>query len=138
MGRMFELLKEGLEEALEYHRGKVKLRTREIFVPDAPKNYKAKDIKKLREKLNFSQSALATWLNVSLNTVQAWEQGTRNPSQAVLRLLDIFDKDFSSIEAIYESKAKPKKKKANSNSCMTERSHGCMVAKPRHYSMKKG
>lgn len=51
--------------------------------------------------LNFSQSALANWLNVSLNAVQAWEQGLRNPSQAVLRLLDIFDKDFSSIEAIY-------------------------------------
>lgn len=136
MGRMFDLLKEGLEEALEYHKGKVKLRTKEIFVPEIPKSYTSKDIKRLREKLKFSQSALATWLNVSLNTVQAWEQGARHPSQAVLRLLDIFDKDFSSIEAIYESKTKPKKEKFNS-SCTTERSQGRIVAKSRYYFLKK-
>lgn len=62
MSKMFDLLKEGLEEALEYHRGNVKLRTKEVVVPDMPKSYKAADIKKLRGKLKFSQSALATWL----------------------------------------------------------------------------
>jgi putative transcriptional regulator len=113
MGKMFDLLKEGLEEALEYHRRKVQLRTNEVFFPDMPKDYKAEDIKKLRRKLKFSQSALATWLNVSLNTVQAWEQGARNPSQVVLRLLEIFDKGFSSIEAIYKSKPVTRKKEVD-------------------------
>lgn len=65
---MFDLLKEGLEEAIEFHKGNVKLRTKEVFIPDAPKNYKAEDIKKLRSKLNITQQELATWLNVSLNT----------------------------------------------------------------------
>jgi putative transcriptional regulator len=135
MSKMFDLLKEGLEEALEYHRGNVKLRTKEVIVPDMPKSYKAADIKKLRGKLKFSQSALATWLNVSLNTVQAWEQGTRNPSHAVLRLLDIFDKDFALIESIYDSNPETKKKKtANSTA---ERQQERVVAKSKQYSLKK-
>ena len=40
--------------------------------------------------MKFSQKAFATWLNVSLNTIQAWEQGTRRPNQFSLRLLEIF------------------------------------------------
>lgn len=108
---MFELLKAGLEEALEYHRGNVKLRTKEVFIPDSPKLYKAKDIKKLRDNLNFTQNELATWLNVSLNTVQSWEQGIRKPNHSSLRLLEIFDKDFSSVEAICKTKSQSKKNK---------------------------
>ncbi len=136
MGRMFEMLHEALSDVLEYERGNIKLRTKEVFVPDMPKSYKASDIKKLREKLKFSQAALATWLNVSLNTVQAWEQGTRHPSQAVLRLLDIFDKDFSSIKAIYQAKPKPKKEQL-SGSYIIERPQARMIARPRQFSKEK-
>jgi len=50
MGKMFELLKEGLEEAIEFHKGNVKLRTKEVFIPDSPKNYRAEDIKKIEEE----------------------------------------------------------------------------------------
>lgn len=98
MGKMFNLLKEGLEEALAYERGlskkvrvkKVRIDTGEI--PDQPKDYQADDIKHLRKKLNCSQSLLAAYLNVSLNTIQAWEQGVRKPNHAALRLLEIMDK----------------------------------------------
>lgn len=105
---MFELLKEGLEEAIEFHRGNVKLRTKKVFIPDAPKNYKAEDIKKLRSKLGITQQELATWLNVSLNTVQAWEQNTRKPSHSSLRLIEMFDKDFSFVKRLLENKNSPK------------------------------
>lgn len=104
MGKMFELLKEGLEEAIEFHKGKVKLRTKEVFIPGSPKNYRAEDIKKLRSKLEITQQELAAWLNVSLNTVQAWEQNSRKPSHSSLRLLEMFDKDFSFIKRILENK----------------------------------
>lgn len=131
MGKMFDMLHEALTDVLEYERGNLKLHTKKVVIPDTPRNYTAEDIKKLRTKLKLSQRALAMWLNVSLNAVQAWEQGARNPSHAVLRLLDIFNKDFSSIEAIYGSKAKHKKKKI-SNSYPTEKSHESMIAKSRH------
>jgi putative transcriptional regulator len=98
MGKIFDLLKEGLEEALAYEKGhsknvKVKkIRIDSTVVPKQPKEYQAEDIRKLRNKLNCSQSLLAAYLNVSLNTVQAWEQGTRRPNHAALRLLEVVDK----------------------------------------------
>ncbi len=45
--------------------------------PEQPRDYQASDIKNLRKKLNCSQGLLAAYLNVSLNTIQAWEQGNR-------------------------------------------------------------
>lgn len=133
---MFELLKEGLEEALEYHRGNVKLRTKEVFIPNAPKNYKAKDIKNLRGKLKFSQSAFSAWLNVSLNTVQAWEQGTRRPSHSALRLLEVFDKGFHTVEEICkeepkvnESKSRKRRKTVHS---IVEKPQMRVAAKSKH------
>ena|ERR1700733_4857699 len=98
MGKMYDLLKEGLEEAIAYEKGlskkarvkKIRIDTAEI--PDQPKEYQATDIKRLRKKLNCSQSLLAAYLNVSLNTIQAWEQGVRSPNHATLRLIEIMDK----------------------------------------------
>lgn len=136
MGKMFDMLHEALSDVLEYERGNLKLQSKEIFVPDIPKNYKAKDIKEIREKLKLSQNNLAKWLNVSLNTVQAWEQGTRNPNQASLRLLDIFDRGFPSVEAIYKSKNKTKKnlkkKSKNKISSVSEKPPIRIVAKSQH------
>lgn len=98
MGKMFELLKEGLEEAIAYEKGlsknvrvkKVRIDTADI--PQHPKEYRAKDIKNLRDRLNCSQNLFAAYLNVSLNTIQAWEQGSRRPNHAAMRLLEILDK----------------------------------------------
>lgn len=40
----------------------------------------AEQIKKLRIENNFTQSELAKRLNVSRSAVNAWEQGTNNPT----------------------------------------------------------
>lgn len=98
MGKMFDLLKEGLDEAIAYEKGlskkakvkKVRIDTAEV--PRHPKEYTVNDIKRIRNKLNCSQNVFAAYLNVSLNTIQAWEQGFRRPSHASLRLLEILDK----------------------------------------------
>jgi putative transcriptional regulator len=134
MGKMFELLKQGLEEAIEYHRGNIQLRTKEVYIPDAPKTYSAKEIKKLRERLNFSQKNFASWLNVSLNTVQSWEQGVRTPNHAALRLLEIFDKGFPAIEQIckVEHKVEKSKKKVPSFNSVEKGSKVAIAAKTRH------
>ena len=89
MGEMFELLKEGLNDILEHQKGKKKLRTRIIDVPEPAQQYTAKDVKRIRETLDYPQSLFAKFLNVSIKTVQAWERGTRRPAQSALRLLQI-------------------------------------------------
>ena len=92
MGKLFEDLNEGFEDILAYREGKITLRSERISIPEPPMEYKAKDIKKIREKNNYSQGIFAKILNVSLKTVQAWEAGLRNPNHAALRLLEIIDK----------------------------------------------
>lgn len=43
--------------------------------------------------LKASQALFATYLNVSPNAVRSWEQGTRRPRQAALKLLTIAKKN---------------------------------------------
>lgn len=92
MGKFFDDLKEGLEEALAYTQGKITLKSEIIEIPDAPTEYKANDIKRIREKYHYSQGVFAKILNVSPRTVQSWEAGKRVPNHAALRLLEIIDK----------------------------------------------
>jgi hypothetical protein len=55
MGKMFDMLKEGLDDIIAHQRGKKKLKTRVINVPEPTINYKAKDIKRIRESLAYSR-----------------------------------------------------------------------------------
>lgn len=90
--KLFKALKKGFEEAIAHDQGKLDLRSEFIEIPKPPAHYKAKDIKKIREKNKYSQGVFARILNVSIKTVQSWESGQRAPSQAALRLLEIVDK----------------------------------------------
>ena len=91
MGKLYEDLKEALEECLAYEQGKITLRTEFIEIPEAPEEYTANDIKRIRAKCCYSQSVFAKILNVSIKTVQSWESGERKPNHAALRLLEIVD-----------------------------------------------
>ena len=50
------------------------------------------DIKKLRSRLNLSQSAFAAFLNINARTLQGWEQGLKHPKGPAVSLLSIADK----------------------------------------------
>jgi putative transcriptional regulator len=52
----------------------------------------AKDIKRLRAKMNASQGVFARYLNVNPSTLQKWEQGTVSPQNAALKLLNLIQK----------------------------------------------
>jgi putative transcriptional regulator len=95
-------IKRGLQDVLAHRQGKLDLRTTEVEVPAPPSEYKAKEIKRIREHRQYSQSIFAMILNVSPKTVQSWESGKRKPSQAALRLLEIIDKGIYNPE-IYKS-----------------------------------
>ncbi len=92
MSKLFNKLKAGLEDAIAHKQGKLNLRSETIVLPEPPVSYKAKEIKKIRERNQYSQGVFAKVLNVSIKTVQSWESGVRAPSHAALRLLEIIDK----------------------------------------------
>ena len=92
MSKLFNALKIGFEEAIAHDQGKLDLRSEFIEIPQPPAQYKAADIKKIREKHRYSQGLFARVLNVSIKTVQSWETGQRSPNHAALRLLEIVEK----------------------------------------------
>ena len=87
----FADLKEAMEGALAFERGERRrdLKVTRIQAPRPPKAMSPKDIAKIRERLNCSQAVFAMMLNISTKTVQAWEQGSREPGDAALKLLTI-------------------------------------------------
>lgn len=92
MGKFFDDIKEGLEEAIAYEEGKITLRSRHVEIPNPPTVYTAKDIQKIRTRHRYSQGIFAKILNVSPKTIQSWESGERIPNHSALRLLEIVDK----------------------------------------------
>jgi len=85
---LFERLKQGLEEGVAYAQGELTLRT--VEMPEKPPEIDAKTIAALRDRAAMSQTVFARMLNVSPKTLQSWEQGTRKPSDASQRLIQIF------------------------------------------------
>src|SRR6476660_9112232 len=89
----FADLKVAMEDAVAFERGKRRdLKVTRIRALRPPKAMSPRDIARIREKLNCSQAVFAMMLNISPKTVQAWEQGSREPGDAALKLLSIAKK----------------------------------------------
>ena len=89
---LFSELKQSLGQALQHASGK-RADLRVTVLPAPPSPMSRSEIVKLRRELNCSQAVFARLLNVSLKTVQAWEQGVREPGDAALKLLTIARKN---------------------------------------------
>lgn len=77
-----------LQAALRYERGEREpLRVTEL--PPPPKKLGRKQVKEIRKALGVSQVIFARVINVSPNAVRSWEQGTRRPTAAALKLLTV-------------------------------------------------
>ena len=87
---LFARLKASLQEAREFTAGELTLKT--FSVPDPPPSYTPQKIIGIRRSLRMSQSVFARVLNTSTKTVQSWEQGLRQPTQAAQRLLEVLEK----------------------------------------------
>jgi len=89
--KVFAELGGALQDALQYEKGEqVDLRITEL--PPAPQTFGPREIRKIRRSLKASQARFARFLNVSANTVESWEQGTRQPQHAARKLLAIAKK----------------------------------------------
>jgi len=89
---VFDDMREAMQGALAYERGEA-VNLRVTRIPPRPKPISAREVRLIRRALNASQSLFAGYLNVSPNAVRSWEQGTRRPRQAALKLLMIAKKN---------------------------------------------
>ncbi len=83
-------IRKGLEEAIRHAKGEITLKTTTLEMPDRPPEVDASELIGLRLGRGMSQAVFALLLNVSTKTVQSWEQGKRKPSQAALRLIQVY------------------------------------------------
>lgn len=106
-------LVEAFEQMRDIERGKpqgvVRIRrvartARESVVTAAPP-YSYLRVSKLRARLKLSQPLFAQALNVSAETVRAWEQGKRHPDGAALRLLQLTEKRPALLLSMVKEKA---------------------------------
>jgi putative transcriptional regulator len=85
----FENLMDSVKEAGKIKQGKSK--------PSRTFQYDPLDIKSIRKKLNVSQSQFAFMIGVSVNTLQNWEQGRREPGGPAKALLKVASKNPNAV-----------------------------------------
>lgn len=88
--RLFERLKDSLEQGVRDLRREIKLKSFDLEIPDPPPTIDKRDVASLRDRLKLSLEHFARLLNVPSSTVRLWEAGTRKPTGAAARLLQIY------------------------------------------------
>ena len=89
---VFDEIKLGLNEAIEYEKGNLKANTKTLSVVPVEK-FTANEIKDIRKNTGMTQVLFARYLGVSLKTVEAWESGRNQPNGTACRMLSITKND---------------------------------------------
>ena len=98
MSSLFESIKRGLNEAIEYERGNLpNVRVDKITITPLH-SYSASEIKAIRVQNSMTQRLFAEALGVSVKTVESWEAGTNRPSGSSCRILEMLEKDNGLFE----------------------------------------
>lgn len=90
MSSLFEDLRDGLQEAIDFEKGVGKAKTK-VFIIEPVTKYSNEQIKSIRNKSGMTQTVFASYMGVSKKTVEAWENGRTHPTGPACRLLDILD-----------------------------------------------
>lgn len=97
MSVLFDDLKQGLEEAIDYEKGNGTARTTTYTILPV-KEYSGEEIRSIRMKSGMTQSVFASYMGVSKKTVEAWEGGRTHPTGPVFRLLHILESNEAEIK----------------------------------------
>ncbi|MBR4255919.1 MAG: helix-turn-helix domain-containing protein [Clostridia bacterium] len=91
---VFDDIKTGLEQAIDFEKGKIKAKTVTLSI-EPVKVFTAEEIKMIRKKTGMTQVLFARYIGVSVKTVEAWEAGRNHPEGAACRLLSMTQNDPS-------------------------------------------
>ncbi len=89
---VFDEIRTGLNQAIEYEKGGLKANSKTMTVTP-PETFSANEIRDIRKNAGMTQSLFASYLGVSLKTVEAWEAGRNQPNGAACRMLSLTRKD---------------------------------------------
>lgn len=91
MGTTFDSIARGLNEAVEYAKGK-KVAVK-IYKPEMV------DVCALRQRMGMTQEQFAARFGFSVATLRHWERGDRSPHGASLVLLNVIDRAPDAVQA---------------------------------------
>lgn len=94
----FSGIMEGLEEALEYERGKA---SAETFAHK--QSLPSVNVAEVRASLDMTQKTFAFMLGVSCHTVEAWECGKSTPTPTAKKLIYLIQKNHSLVDELLEN-----------------------------------
>ena len=89
---LFDDIKTGLDQAIEYEKGNLKARTTTLTI-EPVEHFKPEEIRSIRKETGLTQILFAKYMGVSVKTVEAWEAGRNHPEGAACRLLSMTRKD---------------------------------------------
>lgn len=89
MSKAFESIKQGLEEAIEFSKGKQGKAIVHEFSPI--------DVKNIRSNMGMSQNEFASAFGISVSTLRHWERGDRTPHGPALVLLNVVSKEPKAV-----------------------------------------
>jgi len=98
MSSIFQSIKQGMNEAIEYERGNLpNVRVDKVTI--APIHvFDANEVKAIRAQQSMTQKLFAEALGVSVKTVEAWEAGINKPSGVANRMLGLLKQDDALLE----------------------------------------
>lgn len=85
---IFDDIKLGLEQAIEYEKGNLKAKKTTLSIQPL-ESFTSTEIKEIRINTGLTQALFAKYMGVSVKTVEAWEAGRNHPDGAACRLLSI-------------------------------------------------
>lgn len=89
---LFDDIKTGLGQAIEYEKGNLKAKTT-ILTVEPVECFKPEEIRSIRIETGLTQSLFAKYMGVSVKTVEAWEAGRNHPEGSACRLLSMTRND---------------------------------------------
>lgn len=89
---LFDDIKTGLGQAIEYEKGNLKAKTTLLTV-EPVESFKPDEIRSIRNSTGLTQIMFAKYMGVSVKTVEAWEAGRNHPEGAACRLLSMTRSD---------------------------------------------
>lgn len=90
MGKAFESIAKGIEEALAFSQGSKSIKAVVHRPPEI-------DVAKLRHSLGLTQCEFASKFCISLGTLRHWERGDRKPQGPALALLNVVAKEPKAV-----------------------------------------
>ena len=88
MNSLFEDLKEGLQEAINFEKGTTPAKKITYIIAPVTE-YNPTEIRAIRMDAGMTQNIFANYMGVSKKTVEAWESGRTRPTGSAFRLMSI-------------------------------------------------